>query len=146
VFYFQDENKDNGIHVPFTIRIQTPFQLQTMVSLSDNGAISMDTTFNTNDVKFHLFTLTVFDAHRIGMPVAWIIISCQACTDLVEWLTLLKKQNFQRRTLSGNLHVLSLMMLHKSYKHYGELYFHSTFFSTFMYMQPFQNFIPHSPL
>jgi hypothetical protein len=34
VFYFQDANEDNGIQVPFTIRIQTPFQLQTMVSLS----------------------------------------------------------------------------------------------------------------
>jgi hypothetical protein len=52
VFYFQDENKDNGIHVPFTIKIQTPFQLQAVVSLNDNGAISMDTTFGTNDVKF----------------------------------------------------------------------------------------------
>jgi len=31
-----------------------------MVSLSDNGAISMDATFGTNDVKFHLFTLMVF--------------------------------------------------------------------------------------
>jgi len=90
VFYFQDENKDNGIHVPFTIKIQTPFQLQAIVSLSDNGAISMDTTFSTNDVKFHLFTLMVFDAHCIGMLVAWIIISCQTCINLVEWLTPLK--------------------------------------------------------
>jgi hypothetical protein len=63
VFYFQDANEDNGIHVPFTIGIQTPFQLQAMVSLSDNGVISMDATFSTNDVKFHLFTLMVFDAH-----------------------------------------------------------------------------------
>jgi hypothetical protein len=37
-----------------------------MVSLGVNGAISMDVTFGTNDVKFHLFTLMVFDAHRIG--------------------------------------------------------------------------------
>jgi hypothetical protein len=27
VFYFQDASEDNGIHVPFTIRIQTPYQL-----------------------------------------------------------------------------------------------------------------------
>jgi hypothetical protein len=73
VFYFQDASEDNGIHVPFTIGIQTPFQLKAMVSLGDNGAISMDATFGTNDVKFHLFTLMVFDAHHIGMPVAWII-------------------------------------------------------------------------
>ncbi len=53
-------NEVNGIYVPFTIGIQTPFQLQSMVSLNDNGAISMDATFGTNDVKFHLFTLMVF--------------------------------------------------------------------------------------
>jgi phosphatidylserine decarboxylase len=61
-----------------------------MVSLSDNGAISMDANFDTNDVKFHLFTLMVFDAHHIRVPIAWIITSCQTCNDLVEWLTPLK--------------------------------------------------------
>jgi hypothetical protein len=75
VFYFQDASEDNGIHVPFTIGIQTPSKLQAMVSLGDNGAISMDATFGTNDVKFHSFTLMVFDAHRIGVLVAWIITS-----------------------------------------------------------------------
>jgi hypothetical protein len=90
VFYFQDASEDNGIHVSLTIGIQTPSQLQAMVSLGDNGAISMDATFDTNDVKFHLFTLMVFDAHRTGMLVTWIIISCQTCDDLVEWLTPMK--------------------------------------------------------
>jgi hypothetical protein len=61
-----------------------------MVSLGDNGAISMDVTFSTNDVKFHLFTLMVFDAHCIGVHVAWINTSWQTCNDLVEWLTILK--------------------------------------------------------
>jgi len=86
VFYFQDASEDNGIHFPFTIGIQTPSQLQAMVSLGDNGAISMDATFSTNDMKFHLFTLIVFDAHRTGVPIAWIITSRQTCDDLVEWL------------------------------------------------------------
>jgi len=89
-FYFQDGSEDNGIHVPFTIGIQTPFQLQAMVSLSDNGAISMDATFDTIDVKYHLFTLIVFDAHRTKVLGAWIITSHQTCDDLVEWLTFLK--------------------------------------------------------
>jgi len=75
VFYFQDASQDNGIHVPFTIGIQTLFQLQTMVSLGDNGAISMDATFSTNHVKFHLFTLMVFDAHPTKVSIAWIITS-----------------------------------------------------------------------
>jgi hypothetical protein len=61
-----------------------------MVSLNDNGAISMDATFGTNDVKFHLLTLMVFDAHCTVVLVAWIITSCQTCDDLVEWLIPLK--------------------------------------------------------
>jgi hypothetical protein len=59
----------NGIHVPFTIVIQTPFQLQSMVSLGDYGAISMNVTFGTNYVKFHLFTLLVFDAHHTKVSI-----------------------------------------------------------------------------
>jgi hypothetical protein len=90
VFYFQDASEDNGIHVPFTIGIQTPSQLQAMVSLGDNGAISMDATFSTNDVKFHLFALMVFDAHHTRVLIAWIIISHQTCDDLVDWPTPLK--------------------------------------------------------
>jgi len=50
----------------------------------------MDATFSTNDVKFHLFTLMVFDAHHTGMLVAWIITNHQTCNDLVEWPTPLK--------------------------------------------------------
>ncbi len=61
-----------------------------MVSLGDNGVISMDATFDTNDVKFHLFTLMVFDAHCTGVLVAWIIINRQTFDDLVDWLTPLK--------------------------------------------------------
>jgi hypothetical protein len=75
VFYFQDASEDNGIHVPFIIGVQTPSQFQAMVSLGDNGAISMDATFGTNDVKFHLFKLIMFNAHRTRMLVAWIITS-----------------------------------------------------------------------
>jgi hypothetical protein len=50
----------------------------------------MDATFITNDVKLHLFTLMVFDAHCTWVMVAWIITSCQTCNDLVEWLIFLK--------------------------------------------------------
>jgi hypothetical protein len=84
--------KVNGIHIPFTIGIQTPSQIQSMLSLSDNGAISMDATFWIDDVKFHLFTLLMFDAHQFGVLVAWIIKSHQTCDDLVEWFTPLKKK------------------------------------------------------
>ncbi len=127
MFYFQDAIEDNGIHVPFTIRIYTPSQLQAMVSLSDNGVISMDATFNTNDEKFHLFTLMVFDAHRTGVPVTWIITSCQTCNDLVEWLIPFKTQ-LLRKNLKWKPSCFIIDDFHKSYKHCGEFYFHSTFF------------------
>jgi hypothetical protein len=69
VFYFQDVNATRGIQIPFTIGIQMPMQLQSMILCGQNGVISMDVTFGTNDVKFHLFTLMVFDAHCTKMLV-----------------------------------------------------------------------------
>jgi hypothetical protein len=53
VFFFQDVGEINRIQVPFTIGIQT------------------------NDMKFHLFTLMGFDDHRTGVPLALIITSRQ---------------------------------------------------------------------
>jgi hypothetical protein len=52
-----------------------------MVPLNDNGVISMDVTFGTNDVKFHLFTLMEFDVYCIEVPIAWIITNGQTCKD-----------------------------------------------------------------
>jgi hypothetical protein len=70
VFFFQDVGEINGTQVPFTIGIQTPTQCESMLSYGHNGAISMDATFGTNDMKFHLFTLMGFDDHRTGVPLA----------------------------------------------------------------------------
>jgi len=51
MFFFQDVNEINGTQVPFTIGIQTPTQCESMLSYGHNGAISMDATFGTNDMK-----------------------------------------------------------------------------------------------
>jgi hypothetical protein len=77
VFYFQDVNEVNGISCRIHNKDTNPISIATMVTLSNNGVISMDATFSTNDVKFHLFTLMVFDAHCIGVPITWIITSWQ---------------------------------------------------------------------
>ncbi len=61
-----------------------------MLSYGHNGAISMDVTFGTNDMKFHLFTLMRFDDHLTGFPLAYIITSRQIVEDLIEWLKPLK--------------------------------------------------------
>jgi hypothetical protein len=75
VFFFQDVDEINGTQVPFTIGIQTPTQCKSMLSYGHNGAISMDATFGTNDMKFHIFTLMGFDDRRTSVPLAWIITS-----------------------------------------------------------------------
>jgi len=90
--FFQDVGEINRTQVPFTIGIQTPIQCESMLSYGHNGAISMDATFGTNDMKFHLFTLIGFDDHHMSVPLAWIIISRQIVQDLIEWLKPLKKK------------------------------------------------------
>jgi hypothetical protein len=90
VFFFQDVGEINRTQVPFTIGIQTPTQCESMLSYGHNGVISMDATFGTNDMKFHLFTLMGFDDHRTSVPLAWIITSRQTVQDLIEWLKPLK--------------------------------------------------------
>jgi hypothetical protein len=68
--FFQDVNEINGTQVAFTIGIQTPIQCESMLSYGHNGAISMDATFGTNDMKFYLFTLMGFYDHHMGVPLA----------------------------------------------------------------------------
>ncbi len=68
---------------PFTLQMQTPWQFQCMLKWGHNGTICMDTTLGTNNMKFHLFTLIVFDKCRNGVPIAWIITSQQNEEDFV---------------------------------------------------------------
>jgi hypothetical protein len=89
-FFSQDVGEINEIQVPLTIGIQTPTQCESMLSYGHNGAISIDATFGTNDMKFHLFTLMGFDDHCMGVPLAWIITSKQIVQDLIKWLKPLK--------------------------------------------------------
>jgi hypothetical protein len=61
-----------------------------MLAYGHNGTISINATFGTNDVKYHLFTLMGFDVHHIKVPLAWIITSQQTMDDLIKWLRPLK--------------------------------------------------------
>ncbi len=90
MFFLQDVGEINEIQVPFTIGIQTPTQCESMLSYGHDGAISMDTTFGTNDMKLHLFTLMGFDDHCTSVPLVWIITSGQIIEYLIEWLKPLK--------------------------------------------------------
>jgi hypothetical protein len=85
-----------GIQAPFTVGIQTPTELESMLTLGHNEAISIDATFGNNDMKFHFFILMVFDSHWIKVLVAWIVISRETQNDLIEWLAPLKVKFFSR--------------------------------------------------
>ncbi len=77
MFFLQDVGEINGTQIPFIIAIQTPTQCESMLSYGHNGAISMDATFGTNDMKFHLFTLMGFNDHQTNVLLAWMITSRQ---------------------------------------------------------------------
>jgi hypothetical protein len=65
-----------------------------MLTFGHNGVISMNATFEMNDVKYHLFTLMGFDTYHSKIPLAWVITNRQIVDDLVEWLKALKAKIF----------------------------------------------------
>ena len=60
------------------------WQFEAMLKWENDGAISMDATFGTNHMKYHLFTLLVFYHFHHGVPIAWIIILRQKENDLIQ--------------------------------------------------------------
>ena len=60
VFFFYQN--PNGGEVPFIIGIQTKWMLETMVKISHNSTIAMDSTFNTN--KYGVSVMAMIDLVR----------------------------------------------------------------------------------
>ena len=56
-FFYQ---KLNGAEAPFTMEIQTKWMLETMVKLSHNSLIAMDSTFSTN--KYGVSQMSIIDS------------------------------------------------------------------------------------
>lgn len=50
------------------------------------GVISCDVTVRTNDQRFELFTLLVFDQNFNGVQVAWIITNRGQACDIAIWM------------------------------------------------------------
>lgn len=88
IFFYQDSDAGRG--VPFTIGIQTLWQKDTVLKYGKNSCISMDATFGTNDLMYHLFTLVVSNEWHNGIPIAWILTSRQKEDDIYDWLLALK--------------------------------------------------------
>ena len=53
-FFYQ---KPNGANIPFIAGIQTKWMLETMVKLSHNSLIAMDSTFSTNKYGVSFFPM-----------------------------------------------------------------------------------------
>lgn len=74
------------MEVLFIIEIQIKWMLETMVKLSHNSLIAMDSTFNTNKYGYRLYTLVAFDEQQSGVPVAWAVASRNTSDDIAIWL------------------------------------------------------------
>ena len=81
MFFLQ--KKDDVVRYPFTLGIQMQWQFDVMLKWGNDGAILMDATFGNNHMKYHLFTLLVFNHFRHGVPIAWIITSKHKEEDLI---------------------------------------------------------------
>eukprot|EP01018_Ginkgo_biloba_P027340 Gb_24915 [translate_table: standard] len=53
-----------------------------MVKFSHNSLIAMESTFNTNKYRYQLYTLMVFYKQKNGLPIAWVISSCDKASNI----------------------------------------------------------------
>ena len=84
VFFFQEQCTRSGM--PFVIGLQSPWQRQICQTYGNNNVLAMDSTFGTNQYKMALYTIMVFDSHKNGIPIAWIVSSSSKRLDIIPWL------------------------------------------------------------
>eukprot|EP01018_Ginkgo_biloba_P026908 Gb_02105 [translate_table: standard] len=94
IFFYQNPLDDQ---TSFIIGLQTPWMHKMMVKFSHNSLISMDSTFSTNKYGVKLCTLMVFDKKQNGLPIAWVISSCDKASNIKIWLSALIKEGFKER-------------------------------------------------
>jgi hypothetical protein len=84
VFMYQEQVMTEG--KSFILGLQSPWQREMCASFGHNNVLAMDGTYGTNQYKMTLYTIMVFDSHRNGIPVAWIIVSSTKRLDITNWL------------------------------------------------------------
>ncbi|XP_030510240.1 uncharacterized protein LOC115724991 isoform X1 [Cannabis sativa] len=82
VFFFQDFSDSD----PFTLGIQTEWQLQQMIRFGNRSLLVSDSKFGTNKLKYPVHSLLVFNPDNKAIPVAWIISPRFASSDTDKWL------------------------------------------------------------
>ncbi|KAK7247509.1 hypothetical protein RIF29_42392 [Crotalaria pallida] len=82
VFFYEDFSDSN----PFTLGIQTEWQLQQMIRFGNHGLLASDSRFGTNKLKHPIHSLLVFNSDKMAIPVAWIISPSFSCYDALGWM------------------------------------------------------------
>ncbi|XWS45846.1 hypothetical protein CRYUN_Cryun14cG0014400 [Craigia yunnanensis] len=82
VFFYEDFTDLD----PFTLGIQTEWQLQQMIRFGNHSLIASDSRFGTNKLKYPVHSLIVFNSDKKAIPVAWIITPRFASVDAHRWM------------------------------------------------------------
>ncbi|KAL5777175.1 hypothetical protein ACOSP7_010101 [Xanthoceras sorbifolium] len=82
VFFYEDFSD----HDPFTLGIQTEWQLQQMIRFGNRSIVASDSRFGTNKLKYPLHSLIVFNSDNKAIPVAWVITPRFASADAHRWM------------------------------------------------------------
>ncbi|KAL9228833.1 hypothetical protein vseg_004371 [Gypsophila vaccaria] len=82
VFFYEDFSDTE----PFTIGIQTEWQLQQMVRFGNHSLIASNSRFGTNKLKYPVHSLLVFNSDNKPIPVAWIISPRTSSRDSYKWM------------------------------------------------------------
>ncbi|XP_061340950.1 uncharacterized protein LOC133287371 isoform X2 [Gastrolobium bilobum] len=82
VFFYEDFSDSD----PFSLGIQTEWQLQQMIRFGNRGLLASDSRFGTNKLKYPIHSLLVFNSDKKAIPVAWIIAPKFSCLDAHRWM------------------------------------------------------------
>ncbi|KAH9620170.1 hypothetical protein KSS87_005214 [Heliosperma pusillum] len=81
--FFYEEFSDSE---PFTIGIQTDWQLQQMIQFGNHSLLASDSRFGTNKFKYPVHSLLVFNSENKPIPVAWVISPRFSSGDTYKWM------------------------------------------------------------
>ncbi|CBI29086.3 unnamed protein product, partial [Vitis vinifera] len=82
VFFYQDFSDSE----PFTLGIQTEWQLQQMIRFGNRSLVASDSRFGSNKLKYPIHSLIVFNSDKKAIPVAWIISPIFSSGDAHKWM------------------------------------------------------------
>ncbi|ESW18121.1 hypothetical protein PHAVU_006G014600 [Phaseolus vulgaris] len=82
VFFYEDFSDSD----PFTLGIQTEWQLQQLIRFGNRGLLASDSRLGTNKLQYPIHSLLVFNSDKKAIPVAWIIAPRFSSLDAHRWM------------------------------------------------------------